>query len=714
MSSRFPVSPGPGHRAALLPNRSSAERPLAVRTDLTTLAVVRNLGILAHVDAGKTTVTERILFATGTTHKRGEVHDGTTVTDFDPQERDRGITIFAAAVTCAWEGHRINLIDTPGHVDFADEVERSLRVLDGAVAVFDAVAGVEPQSESVWRQADRHGVPRIAFVNKLDRAGADLDRAVDSIRERLHPVPLVVQLPIGAEDGFTGVVDLVRMRSLVWADGDATAVEGPVSETLREEALRRRRVLEEAVAELHPAALEEFCDRETLSAGTLAACLRDLTRTGDGVVVLCGSAYRNRGIEPLLDAVVAYLPSPLDVPAVRGVHQDTEQRRPADPGAPFAALAFKVHAGGTGRLTYVRVYAGALEKGDTVADPGTGRTERVTRILRVMADRHVQLERAVAGDIVALAGPKAARAGSTLCDPGAPLLLEPTVAAEPVVSVAVEARRSTDTGRLATALARLAEEDPSLVVRTDAETGQTVLSGMGELHLEVAVEKIRRDGGPEVTVGRPRVAYRETVVRGVSGLVHRHVKQDGGAGQFAHVVLDVEPLGDEVGAVGFEFRSTVVGGRVPQEFVRAVEAGCRDALAEGPLGGHPVTGLRVTLTDGSTHVKDSSDTAFRTAGRQGLREALHACATALLEPVVEVTVSAPEDGLGAVLGDLAARRGRVTGSASRDGRAVLTATVPLAELFGYATRLRSRTQGRGTFTTRPAGYAQATVTVPAP
>ncbi|MFF2203947.1 elongation factor G [Streptomyces sp. NPDC058145] len=680
-----------------------------MRTNLSTLAVVRNLGILAHVDAGKTTVTERILYATGTTHKRGEVHDGTTVTDFDPQERDRGITIFAAAVSCAWDGHRVNLIDTPGHVDFADEVERSLRVLDGAIAVFDAVAGVEPQSESVWRQADRHGVPRIAFVNKLDRAGADLDRAVDSIRERLHPAPLVVQLPIGAEDGFTGVVDLVRMRSLVWADGESTAMEGPVPEALREEVLRRRRALEEAVAELHPAALEEFCDHETLSAGTLATTLRDLTRTGDGVVVLCGSAYRNRGIEPLLDAVVAYLPSPLDVPAVRGVREDTEQRPAADPEAPFAALAFKVNAGSTGRLTYVRVYSGAIEKGDTVWDPGTGRTERVARILRVMADRHAQLDRAVAGDIVALAGLKSARPGSTLCDPGAPLLLEPPVAAEPVVSVAVEARLATDTGKLATALARLAEEDPSLVVRTDGETGQTVLSGMGELHLEVAVEKIRQDGGPGVTVGRPRVAHRETVVRGVSGHVHRHVKQDGGAGQFAHVVLDVEPLGTEVGTTGFEFRSVVVGGRVPREYVRAVEAGCRDALTEGPLGGHPVTGLRVTLTDGSTHVKDSSEMAFRTAGRLGLRGVLGACAMALLEPVAEVTVTVPEDAVGGVLGDLAARRGRVTGSGTRGGAAVLTATVPLAELFGYATRLRSRTQGRGTFTTRAAGYAPAPV-----
>ncbi|MXM65584.1 elongation factor G [Streptomyces sp. HUCO-GS316] len=678
-----------------------------MRTNPNPLTAVRNLGILAHVDAGKTTVTERILYATGTTHRRGEVHDGTTVTDFDPQERDRGITIFAAAVSCAWDGHRINLIDTPGHVDFADEVERSLRVLDGAVAVFDAVAGVEPQSESVWRQADRHGVPRIAFVNKLDRAGADLDTAVASIRERLHPAPLVVQVPIGSESGFTGVVDLLRLRALTWADGSDTAQEGPVPEELREEAKRRRRILEEAVAELHPAALEEFCERSTLAPQTLASALRDLTRSGDGVVVLCGSAYRNRGIEPLLDAAVAYLPSPLDVPAVRGMHDGAEQERLADPKAPFAALAFKVNATATGRLTYLRIYSGTLEKGDTVRDADTRRTERIGRILRVQADRHAQLERAVAGDIVAVAGLKSARAGSTLCAPDAPLVLEPPGVAEPVVSMAVEARGRADGDRLVTALARLAEEDPSLVVRTDPETGQTLLSGMGELHLEVAVEKLRRAHGLEVNVGRPRVTYRETVGRGVSGLVYRHVKQDGGAGQFAHVVLDVEPLDGE-----FEFRSAVVGGRVPQEYVRAVEAGCREALADGPLGGHPVTGLRVTLTDGATHVKDSSDTAFRTAGRLGLREALRTCAMILLEPVAEVTVTVPEEAVGGVLGDLAARRGRVTGSSARPGATAVTATVPLAELFGYATRLRGRTQGRGTFTARPSGYAPAPVSTP--
>ncbi|MEU5258868.1 elongation factor G [Amycolatopsis sp. NPDC021455] len=641
------------------------------------LSTVRNLGILAHVDAGKTTVTERILHRAGATHKQGEVHDGTTVTDFDPQERDRGITIYAAAVSCTWDGHRLTLIDTPGHVDFTGEVERSLRVLDGAVAVFDAVAGVEPQSETVWRQADRYGVPRIAFVNKLDRAGADLDAAVASIRARLHPAPLVVQLPIGREDGFAGVVDLLRPQD--------------VPDDLVAEARRRRRALEEAVAELHPVALDEFCATGTISAETLEKALRELTLSGDGLVVLCGAAYRDRGIEPLLDAVVAYLPSPADVRPVR-------PDRPADPAAPLAALVFKVVSTATGRLTSLRVYSGTLRKGDQVRDAGTGRTERIARVLRVQADRHSEVDSAVAGDIVAVAGPKAARVGATLCAPADPVLLEPPVTADPVVSVAVEARRAGDGERLTSALARLAEEDPSLVVRTDPETGQTVLSGLGELHLEVAVKKLQLD----VAVGRPSVAHRETVVSGVTGFVYRHVKQDGGAGQFAHVVLDVAPADD-----GFEFTSAVVGGRVPREYVRAVEAGCRDALAEGPLGGHPVTGLRVTLTDGATHPKDSSDLAFRTAGRLGLREALRASVLRLLEPVAEVVVTVPADAVGGVLGDLAARRGRVAGSAVRAGTAVVTATVPLAELFGYANRLRSRTQGRGTFTARPSGYAPA-------
>jgi elongation factor G len=687
------------------------------------LTLVRNLGILAHVDAGKTTVTERVLFLTGAVHKRGEVHDGTTVTDYDPQERQRGITIFAAAVSCAWAGFRLNLIDTPGHVDFSAEVERSLRVLDGAVAVFDAVAGVEPQSEAVWRLADGYGVPRIAFVNKMDRTGADLDAAVASIRERLHPVPLAVQLPIGSEGGFAGVVDLVGMRALTWADdsGSGAMSVGAVPAALVEEAARRRRALEEAVAERSAAALEEFVERSQLSAETLAAGLRELTASGEAVVVLCGAAYKNRGIEPLLDAVVAYLPSPLDRPAVRGLAADAANaanaanaaepaQRAADPEAPLAGLVFKVQATSTGRLTFVRLYSGTLHKSDQVLDVGAGRTERVGRILRVQADRHTEVEQAVAGDIVALVGPKHAATGATLAAPDAPILLEAAgsaPAAEPVVSVAIEADRNADTGRLASALARAVEEDPSLTVRTDPETGQTLLSGLGELHLEVAVEKIRRERGITMNVGQPQVALREAVVSGVSGFVYRHVKQQGGPGQFAHIVLDVSPLTPTLGTTGFTFESQVTNGHIPREYIRAVEAGCRDALAAGPLAGHPVTGLHVVLRDGTTHPVDSSEVAFRTAGLLGLRGALRASKLALLEPVAELTVTAPEEGLGAVLGDLAARRGRVTETTSRGGTAVVTATVPLAEVFGYATRLRSRTQGRGTFTMRAAGYAPA-------
>ncbi|MFI5648893.1 elongation factor G [Kitasatospora sp. NPDC051705] len=679
------------------------------------IAAVRNLGILAHVDAGKTTVTERILYLAGLTHKRGEVHEGTTVTDCDPQERDRGITIFSAAVTCAWAGHRINLIDTPGHVDFADEVERSLRVLDGAIAVFDAVAGVEPQSESVWRQAERHGVPRIAFVNKLDRAGADLDTALASIRERLHPTPLAVQLPIGTEDSFTGVVDLVHLRAHTWNDEGALTT-GPVPADLADRAARRRRTLEETVAELHPTALEEYCTHATLTPDTLTTALRDLTRTGEAVVVLCGSAYRNRGIEPLLDAVTAYLPSPLDAPPVHAADTSGQQRT-ADPRQPLTALAFKVNAAPTGRLTYLRLYAGTLRKGDTVLDTATGRTERIARILRITADLATETDHALAGDIVAVIGPKAARVGATLCAPAHPILLEAPVSAEPVVTVAVEARRTTDTDKLATALARLAEEDPSLRLRTDPETGQRTLSGLGELHLEVAVEKVRRDSGVDAVVGRPQVALRERLVEGVTGFVYRHAKQDGGAGQFAHLVLDVHPLPDDTTEGDLVFTSTVTGGRVPREYVHAVEAGCRDALTEGPLGGHPVTGVAVTLTDGATHPKDSSELAFRTAGRLALREALRTGRLQLLEPLAQVDVTLPEDALGTVLGDLAARRGHVqataagtgshAGTGTGTGAATVTALVPLAELFGYATRLRSRTQGRATFTTRPAGYTPA-------
>ncbi|MBB2944543.1 elongation factor G [Actinoplanes lutulentus] len=628
---------------------------------------VRNLGILAHVDAGKTTLTERILFTTGATHRTGEVHHGTTVTDFDPQERDRGITIFAAAVSCDWNEHRLNLIDTPGHVDFSDEVERSLRVLDGAVAVFDGVAGVEPQSEAVWRKADRYAVPRIAFVNKLDRPGADLDAAVASIRERLGVVPLVLQVPIGREGNFTGVINLISRRA---APGERPLLDAAMQHAV---ASARKR-LEEAVAELHAGALEELSD---MSDDTLRSAIRDLTHNHQAIPVLCGSAYRDIGVEQLLDAVVDYLPAPA-----------------GDPAAHLAALVFKR----AGRLTYLRVYDGTITKGDTVWDTGAQHTERIARILRVQADKHTDVDQATAGDIVAVAGVKAAKAGTTLCERAHPVLLEAPRSAEPLVSVAVEARTRQDALRLPPALAALTAEDPSLGVRTEIETGQILLSGLGELHLEVAVEKLRQTTGIAVTTGRPQVTYRERVAAGVTGITYRHVKQDGGAGQFAVVTLDVAPLG-----TGFTFTSAVTGGRVPAEYVRAVEAGCREALTAGPLAGHPVTGLAVTLSDGQTHPRDSSEMAFRAAGPFGLRAALHAATLELLEPVAEVTVSAPSDALGAVLGDLAARRAQITDSGVR----TVTAVVPLAELFGYASRLRSRTHGRGTFTSRPAGYRPA-------
>ncbi len=670
-------------------------------------ATTRNIGILAHVDAGKTTITERILFRTGATYKQGDVHSGTTVTDFDPQERARGITIFAAAVSCDWAGHRINLIDTPGHIDFADEVERSLRVLDGAVVALDAVAGVQTQSEAVWRQADRYAVPRIAFVNQLDRPGADLDRAVASIRDRLGVTPLVVQCPIGQEAGFIGVVDLLDERTLVWQDGALS--DGVVPSELASDVERRRQELVEAVAERHPVALEEFGRDGTLSGATLRRALRDLTLEGAAVVVLAGAAYRDRGIEPLLDAVVSYLPSPVDRPPVRGVWAGTELTRGPGPDEPFAGLVFKVGAMPTGRLTYLRVYAGSVHKGQTVLDAGTGRRERIGRILPVQADRHTDVDTAEAGDIVALVGPRAAAAGATLCAPAAPLVLEPPVTAEPLVSVAVEAGTAGGADRLTAALQRLVEEDPSLRLRTDPETGQTLLSGLGELHLEVAVEKVRQQHELAVRTGRPRVTYRERLVCGVRGFGYRHIRQEGGNGQYAVIVLDLEPSTED----DFGFESTVIGGRVPAVYVRAVEAGCRDALADGPLGGHPVVGLRVRLTDGATHPQDSSELAFRTAGRLGLRAALREAGLVLLEPVVELTAVVPADDVGGVLGDLLARRGRVEGTANGtagngngNGAMVTVAgIVPLAELFGYATALRGRTHGRGTFSTRPAGYA---------
>lgn len=664
----------------------------------------RNVGVLAHVDAGKTTLTERLLLLTGRTHRAGEVHDGTTVTDFDRQERSRGITIWSAAVTCSWRGHDLTVVDTPGHVDFAVEVERSLRVLDGAVVVLDGVAGVEPQTEAVWRQADRYRVPRVVMVNKLDRAGSDLDRSVASLRDRLGVDAVAVHLPVTDDGRLTGLVDLVDQRLLTWPDGELVVAQVPAD--LAEETGQRREALVEHVAALHEPAFDVVSAGRDVDAAALRSVLRDLVLSLEVVVVLAGAAYRGIGVEPVLDAVVDLLPSPLDVGPAEGTWQGDP--RPVDPdcAAPLVALAFKVDHAANGRLVHLRVYAGMLHPGDRVLDTATGRTERVGRLVRVHADRLVDVDDAVAGDVVGVVGLKAVGTGDTLCSQGRPVVLDPARFAEPVVAVAVEPVSRADVDRLDVALARLADADPTLRVSSDAETGQTLLAGSGELHLDVNLERLRTGHGLAVRVGEPRVALRETITGSVTGLVHRHVKQDGGAGQYAHIVLDVESTGDW--DVDLEFTSGVTGGRVPAEFVSAVQAGCRDALAGGPLG-ERVVGVRVRLSDGATHVRDSSELAFRTAGRAGLQRALALCRPVLLEPISRVCVEVPEEFLGAVLGDLGARRARVLGhQPGPGGTVIVTALVPLKQLFGYTTALRSRTQGRGTHTASPHGYDTAT------
>ncbi len=660
----------------------------------------RNVGVLAHVDAGKTTLTERLLLLTGRTHRAGEVHDGTTVTDFDRQERSRGITIWSAAVSCAWRGHELTVVDTPGHVDFAVEVERSLRVLDGAVVVLDGVAGVEPQTEAVWRQADRYRVPRVVLVNKLDRAGSDLDRSVQSLRSRLGVDAVSVHLPVRRDGRLIGLVDLVDQRMLTWVDDELGTA--PIPSPLAREAGQRRRVLVEQVAALHEHAFDVVSAGGDLDAVTLRAVLRDLVLAREVVVVLAGAAYRGIGVEPVLDAIVDLLPSPLDAGPAQGWWREVPQPVAPKAEGPLVALAFKVDHAGTGRLVHLRVYSGILRPGERVLDTATGRFERIGRLVRVHADRLTDVDDAVAGEVVGAVGLKGVGTGDTLCSPVHPVVLDPARFAEPVVAVAVEPVSRTDTDRLDAALARLADADPTLRVSTDAETGQTLLAGSGELHLDVNVERLREAFGVAVRIGRPRVALRETITGSATGLVHRHVKQDGGAGQFAHIVLDVEPAGSW--DVDLEFASSVTGGRVPAEFVAAVEAGCREALSAGPLG-ERVVGVRVRIMDGATHVRDSSELAFRTAGRVGMQRALALCGPVLLEPVSQVRVEVAEDCLGAVLGDVGARRGRVLGCEPAPGGAVVvSALVPLAQLFGYATALRGRTQGRGTHTARPHGY----------
>ncbi|WP_331770653.1 elongation factor G (plasmid) [Embleya sp. NBC_00888] len=682
------------------------------------LAGIRNIGIMAHIDAGKTTTTERILFYTGASHRIGEVHAGTTTTDWMPQERDRGITITSAAITCDWtlEGvrHRINLIDTPGHVDFTVEVERCLRVLDGAVTVFDGVAGVEPQSETVWRQADRYRVPRICFVNKLDRTGADFRRCVEMIGERLGAVALVLQLPIGAEADFHGVVDLVRMRALLWSAetglGEAYEdVEIPAAH--RATALEWRARLLETAAEHDEAMLELYLAGEEPTEAQLHAAIRRITIASGlhegrtATPVLCGTAFKNKGVQPLLDAVARYLPSPLDVRAIEGHAVDPTRpdvvRLPSDE-QPLAALAFKIASDPhLGKLTFIRLYSGRLRTGDQVQNSVKGRKERVGKIYRMHAAKREEIASVGAGDIVAVMGLRQTTTGETLCDPANPVVLESMDFPIPVIEVAIEPKSRADQEKLGAAIQRLAEEDPSFRVKTDRDTGQTVVSGMGELHLEVLVDRMRLEFDVAADVGRPRVAYRETVRAAVPGHDYTYRKQTGGKGQYAKVRIAIEPLEGD----GYEFVDKITGGRVPKEYIPSVDAGCRAAMEFGVLAGYPLTGLRVTLLDGDFHDVDSSEMAFRIAGSLAFKEAARLASPTLLEPMMAVEVTTPEDYLGEVIGNLNARRGQVRTMSERSGAKVIAALVPLAEMFGYVGDLRGRTSGRASYTMEFDSYA---------
>jgi len=672
----------------------------------TNLDGVRNIGIAAHIDAGKTTVTERILFYTGKTHKMGEVHEGTAEMDWMPQEKERGITITSAATTCYWRGYLINIIDTPGHVDFTVEVERSLRVLDGMVAVFCAVGGVEPQSETVWRQADQYGVPRVAFVNKMDRPGADYYNCLERMKERLgaHPVP--IQLPIQDEDRFVGIIDLVGMSARMFDEDElgVTWHETDIPEQYRDGAGHYRDKLVEEAAEFDDDVMECYAHSEEPSAEILRRAIRKGTLTAQMVPVMCGSALRNKGVQPLLDAVVDYLPAPTDKHPVEGeeLHSKGTALRLPDPKGPFAALVFKVMSDPHGKLTFMRIYSGTVRAGQQVLNVTTGRKERLGRLLRMHANDREDLTEAYAGDIIAAIGARQATTGDTLCDPKHAIRLETIMFPEPVISVAIEPKTKADEEKLSLALARLAEEDPTFKIRQDDETGQTIISGMGELHLEVLVDRLRREFNVAANVGRPQVSYRETITE-CREEETRFVRQTGGRGQYAHVVLRVEPLPP---GHKFEFVSEIVGGAVPKEYIPAVEKGIRDSMESGPVAGYPVTGLKVTLLDGSYHEVDSSELAFRVAGSTALRDAVRAASAVLLEPVMDVEVVVPEQYMGDVLGDLTSRRGRIGGMDQRAELTVIDAEVPLAEMFGYATDLRSKTQGRASYTMQFARYEQ--------
>jgi elongation factor G len=669
----------------------------------------RNIGIIAHIDAGKTTTTERILFYTGRTYKVGEVDDGTAVMDWMAQERERGITITAAATTSYWQEHQINIIDTPGHVDFTAEVERSLRVLDGGVVVFDAVSGVEPQSETVWRQADKYHVPRICFVNKMDRTGADFGRTLAMITDRLGAHPVAVQLPIGVESTFSGIVDLIEEKA-VYADEQSASPEGPIPEDLREAARHYREILVERVAETDETLTIQYLEGEPITPAELRAALRRATIEGQLVPVLCGAALRNKGIRPMLDAVVYYLPSPLDIPPVTGTNLQTGERetRSTSEGEPFTALAFKIVADPyVGRLAYVRVYAGALNTGTAMFNSTRERKERAGRLLRMHANHREDIEAIYAGDIAAVLGLRDTFTGDTLCDPAHPIVLEAIRFPEPVIAVAIEPRSKADQDRIGMALQRLSEEDPTFKVKTDENTGQTLISGMGELHLEVLVDRMLREYRVEANVGKPQVAYKETITQAVQA-EGRFIRQTGGHGQYGDVWLQLEPLPR---GEGFVFENKITGGIIPKEFIPAVAAGIKEALETGPLAGYPLIDLKAILYDGSYHEVDSSEMSFAVAGSMALRSGAAKARPVLLEPIMKIEVVTPEEFLGDVLGNLNARRGRIEGLESRGNVQMISGYVPLAEMFGYATDLRSLTQGRGTYYMEFAYYEEVPKTL---
>ncbi|OGP12848.1 MAG: translation elongation factor G [Deltaproteobacteria bacterium GWA2_47_9] len=667
----------------------------------------RNIGIMAHIDAGKTTTTERILFYTGVTYKIGEVHDGTATMDWMEQEKERGITITSAATTCTWKDHRVNIIDTPGHVDFTIEVERSLRVLDGAVAVFCSVGGVEPQSETVWRQADKYKVPRIAFINKMDRIGADFNRGVQMMIDRLAANPIPIQLPIGIEDTFKGVIDLIRMKSLTYVDESMGAdyVLGEIPADMMDEALAYREKLISAITDYDDAMTEKYLEGKEITEEEIKRALRKATIDIKVIPVLCGSSFKNKGVQPLLDAVIDFLPSPLDIKKVVGINPNTgaEDVRKADDGDPLSALAFKIMTDPfVGQLAFVRVYSGCLNAGSYVYNSTKDKKERIGRLLKMHANKREDIKELYAGDIGAVVGLKDTFTGDTLCDEGKPIILEVMVFPEPVISIAIEPKTKADQERLGVSLNKLASEDPSFRVKTDEETGQTIISGMGELHLEIIVDRLLREFKVEANVGKPQVAYREAITKKVE-VEGKYIKQSGGRGQYGHIWLELEPL--EPGK-GFEFVNKIVGGAVPKEYVSAAEKGVKEAMENGVMAGYPLVDLKATAFDGSYHDVDSSEMAFKIAGSMALKEGTMKASPVLLEPIMAVEAVTPDDFMGDVIGDLNSRRGRIMGMSSRAGAQVVEAQVPLAQMFGYATDLRSMTQGRATYTMQFIHYEQ--------